>query len=189
MKKMLIAAAVAAMTVSGGTWAACTANIDMGNNSIQNLADPTNASDAATKAYVDAVGRLEISPVSNRKVNGFRGAVAFCQDMDDSGAVDGTASYAGWRLPQNLGEASLGFNRQGTTINIVGRSYAAASSTDDPVSESAIWVAMPATNGNQPSNTNYWNVDNTRWLRAKLDGSLWGFDRAASDGLFAFCVR
>ena len=74
MKKIMLIAAVAAMTASGGAWAACTADIDMGDNKIQNLGAPMADSDAATKAYVDAVGRLEVSPVTNLQVSGFLGA-------------------------------------------------------------------------------------------------------------------
>ena len=189
MKKMLIAAAVAAMTASGGAWAACTANIDMGNNSILNLADPTNASDAATKAYVDAAGRLEISPISSVQVDGFSGAVKFCQDMDDSGAVDGVASHAGWRLPQNLGEASLGFHRESTVVDISGQPYVSTETTNAPVEGSSIWIAAAVTDGNKPANNNTWTLDNTQWLRARLDGALWAYATAGNQGVFAYCVR
>ena len=186
---MLIAAAVAAMTASGGAWAACTADIDMGNNSIQNLADPTNDSDAATKAYVDAVGRLEISPMTNLQVNGFGEAAQFCQDMDDSGAIDGKPSHAGWRLPQNLGEASLGFYRHGVTIDISGQPYLSTGTTNAPVEGSSVWVAKPVTNASQPTDTTLWTLGNTYWLRARLDGAHWAYATATNSGNFAFCVR
>ena len=190
-KKMLIAAAVAAMTASGGAWAACTADIDMGNNSIQNLAAPTNDSDAATKAYVDAVGRLEISPVTNLKVRGFLGGVQFCQDLNDAGnAVDGVADYAGWRLPQTLGEASLGFDRHTQTIDISSQAYAISGGTNI-VSGAFVWVAMAASDGNQPPDQSWTTdgIDDTRWMMARLDGIRWGYNRSDSEGVFAFCVR
>ena len=189
MKKVLIAAAVAAMTASGGAWAACTANIDMGNNSIQNLADPTNDSDAATKSYVDAVGRLEISPITSVQLQGFGGAVAFCQDLDDAGAVDGVASNAGWRLPKDFSEASLGFHQEATTIDISGQPYVSTGATSAPVEGSSIWVAMPVTNASKPANNTDWTLDNTQWHRARLDGALWAYGMSSNNGVFAFCVR
>ena len=194
-KRMLIAAAVAAMTVSGGAWAACTADIDMGSNKIQNLATPMADSDAATKAYVDAIGRLEVSPISSLKVKGFGGAVQFCQHLNDAGtAVEANPVNAGWRLPQNLGEASLGFKRATTPTPVVltTEDYAVTGSTS-PTEFNSIWVAMPVTNANQPANTNLWNdsavFDNTQWFRARLDGALWAHSTASSEGNFAFCVR
>ena len=54
MKKIVLAVTVAATMSAGTAYAACSAAIDMGNNAITNLANPTNSQDAATKAYVDA---------------------------------------------------------------------------------------------------------------------------------------
>ena len=189
MKKIMLIAAVAAMTASGGAWAACTADIDMGDNKIQNLGAPMADSDAATKAYVDAVGRLEVSPVTNLQVSGFLGAAQFCQDLNDAGdAVSGGAfPKNGWRLPQTLGEASLAFGSQGNTVDISSQSYA-VSGGNVPVSGSFVWVAMAASNANQATDGS-WNTDDRRWMMARLDGVRWAYNSSTSEGVFAFCVR
>ena len=99
MKKLLTLAAVAAMTVSTGAWAACSANIDMGQMSIMNI-DPTYASgdeydgEVATKTYVDAVAGGAASEITPRRaaVAGLPQAVQQCANLDFEGHTD-------WRLP------------------------------------------------------------------------------------------
>ena len=191
-KRMLIAAAVAAMTVSGGAWAACTADIDMGNNKIQNLATPMADSDAATKAYVDAMGQLEVSPISKQKVDGFSGAVQFCRHLNDAGtAVEASAVNAGWRLPKDLSEASRGFHHYATTVDIASASYVASTPGGPPNEFNSIWVAKPVTDGSKPTNDAGLIPDSTesRWFRARLDGIVWGYAKAKNQNNFSFCVR
>lgn len=84
MKKLLAAATIAAMTVSGGAWAACSAAIDMGGNPINNVTMSTGSNgEVATKAYVDAAtgGALNCGdqqPNSSRKQ-----AIEGCRNMED----------------------------------------------------------------------------------------------------------
>ena len=150
-------------------------------------------SDAATKAYVDAIGQLEVSPVTSVQVDSFLGAVQFCQDLNEAGDAvsDGSFPKNGWRLPQTLGEASLGFGAVTSTVNIhtLPQSYA-ASGGNAPVSGSYVWVAMPYSDGNRPpdGSTND-NLDDQRWMMARLDGVRWTYSRSNSSSVFAFCVR
>jgi hypothetical protein len=53
MKKLLLGMTIALMTLTATLYAACTADVDMGNNKITNLAAPTAGNDATNKSYVD----------------------------------------------------------------------------------------------------------------------------------------
>lgn len=61
MKKLLMIAAITAMTASTGAWAACSANIELGGFKVTGSGEVTSADDdatLATKAYVDAAGGI-----------------------------------------------------------------------------------------------------------------------------------
>jgi predicted small secreted protein len=129
MKKLLSTAVVtAAMAVSSGVWAACSADIDMGGNKITNAADPTAAQDVATKAYVDIAGGLGVFKDDDNIVSGQ--PVTFTETTDTNndytvGATGVNITNAGVYLvsadcnTQNyLGANSLTISVAGTEIGI-----------------------------------------------------------------------
>ena len=184
MKKLMIAAAVAAMTASGGAWAACSADIDMGGNKITNatMSALSTSSEVATKAYVDAATSLvETSSVSSSAVKGLAGANQYCADLDSAGtAADGTASNAGWRVP-NASEATTAFVISGAasvpTATITNSpSYLSTSVTTAPTHDSTIWTSEVA-------------VDHKGWFKVKLNGGSPEDWDGTLDQFHAVCVR
>jgi hypothetical protein len=99
MKKLILAGAVAAFFTASNAWAVCSANIQMNDaapadstgNTITHVPLPSNATDVATKAYVDAYGALtEFS--SEQPVGTLHDAANGCADLSENGNTD-------WYLP------------------------------------------------------------------------------------------
>ena len=84
-------------TLGSGT--ALSANLDAGTNKITNLGAPTSSTDAATKAYVDAVSEgLHVHPAANVYV---AANVVIATDLEAGDLIDGVTLTEGMRLLVN----------------------------------------------------------------------------------------
>ena len=194
MKKTLIAAAVAAMTVSGGAWAACTADIAMGGNKITGLTmtSDTTQSEAATQSYVDARTRLEVSKISGGRVNGIYGAQAYCNDLDATGTADGTANYLGWRVPTQE-EIVMGFTDTINTARVqtfnTGAYQADQTAPTIPASQ-MLFTATPLSFATRPAyagtNTSF-DLNPDYWIGFSFVGTKVPLGR--NGPAYAVCVR
>ena len=105
-------------TSSGSSNIQMTAEVDMDGNAVTNMADPSSAQDAATKAYVDAASTSSSSDLSAEEAARIAGDAASVSTASADATSKADAAEASAKAHADSGDASL----QGQIDIIVGSS-------------------------------------------------------------------